>query len=267
MFQQFYDAGAEGYDRLFGRVPQHFSGPLLRAARLKTGQRVLDVATGTGLVAEVIASAIGRSGQLTAIDISRAMLARAEQRLSALPQVVLEMGDAQALPFSDAKFDAVICSLALMLFPEPAHGVSEMHRVLRPGGRVAVSVETTAARSLTTRINAAIGRHVPSRTSAASVYYVLGEECLLRPVLEQAGFSDVEIFQESHAFPFPSFDAYFSAIEEGAGSVGAEFMALPFDLQREVKEDIRRELDPLATGGPIAVEVTILFGAGCAHQP
>jgi ubiquinone/menaquinone biosynthesis C-methylase UbiE len=71
MFQQYYDAGAEGYDRLFGRVPQHFSAPLLRAARLAPGQHVLEVATGTGLIAAVIANAIGPSGQPIGVDISR----------------------------------------------------------------------------------------------------------------------------------------------------------------------------------------------------
>jgi ubiquinone/menaquinone biosynthesis C-methylase UbiE len=82
MFQQFYDAGAEGYDSLFGRVPRYFSGPLLRAARLKPGQHVLDVATGTGLVAELVDGAIGPSGRLTGVDMSRAMLAQAERRAS-----------------------------------------------------------------------------------------------------------------------------------------------------------------------------------------
>jgi len=70
MFQQFYDGGAEGYDSLFGRVPRYFSGPLLRAVRLKPGQ-LLDVATGTGLVAELVDGAIGPSGRLTGVDISR----------------------------------------------------------------------------------------------------------------------------------------------------------------------------------------------------
>ena len=111
MFQQFYDAGAEGYDRLFGRVPRHFSAPLLRAARLQSGQRVLEIAIGTGLVAETIAGAIGPSGHLTGVDISLAMLARAERRLQGLPQVTLETGDGQALRFADEQFDAVICSL------------------------------------------------------------------------------------------------------------------------------------------------------------
>jgi hypothetical protein len=80
-------------------------------------------------------------------------------------------------------------------------------------------------------------------------------------VLEVAGFSDVEVYEESYFFPFPSFNSYFEPIEQGAGSVGAEFVTLPPDLQRHVKEDIRRELDA-PCGGPIAIEVAILFATG-----
>ena len=130
MFQQFYDDGAEGYDTLFGRVPRRFAQWLVAACQLKAGQKVLEVATGTGLVAEVIANAIGPTGHLTAMDISRSMLARAEQRLAGLSQVMIEEGDAQALRFGDGEFDSVVC-LTLMLFPGAARGASEMHRVLR----------------------------------------------------------------------------------------------------------------------------------------
>jgi ubiquinone/menaquinone biosynthesis C-methylase UbiE len=132
-----FDLGAEAVSRegiakiecvnaLFGRVPQHFSASLLRTAQLKPGQRVLDVTTGTGLVAEAIANTIGPAGHLIGVDISRAMLARAERRLERFPQVSLEVGDGQALRFETEQFDTVICSLALMLFADPARGTAEM---------------------------------------------------------------------------------------------------------------------------------------------
>lgn len=262
MFQEFYDAGAEGYDLLFGRVPRSFAPPLLRTARMKPGQHILEVATGTGLVAEGIATIIGRSGRLIAVDISRAMLACAERRLRDFPQIALEEGDAQALRFGDEEFDAVVCSLALMLFPDPGLAASEMCRVLRRGGRVGVSVETTAQYSLTTRVNAAIGRHLPARAPVAAIYYSLGQEHLLRQVLERAGFIDVGVFARSHRFPFPSFDAYFSPIAGGAGSVGAEFASLAPALREIVREEIRAELDPGALGEAIEIEVRILFATG-----
>jgi hypothetical protein len=67
---------------------------------------------------------------------------------------------------------------------------------------------------------------------------------------------------ETRDFPFPSFDEYFKPIEEGAGSVGAEFVALPEDLRRAVKQAVYREIDPCGSGGAIAIEVAILFASG-----
>jgi ubiquinone/menaquinone biosynthesis C-methylase UbiE len=263
MLQRFYDAGAEGYDLLFGRVPRHFAGSLLRAARLTSGSSVLDIATGTGIVAEAIATTVGPSGKLVAADISPAMLTKAKARLADRSNVTLEIADGQALRFADAEFDAVVCSLGLMLFPDPARGLTEFRRVLRDGCRAAVSVETTAEHSLTTRINAAIGRQVRSRAAAAASYYSLGGPDRLRALFAEVGFSDVEVFDESHRFHFPSFDAYFEPIELGAGSVGAEFTSLSDELRETVREEIRQELEsPSARGGPIEVEVRVLFGSG-----
>ena len=139
LFERFYDAGAGAYDRVFGRVPRDFAPALLRMARVAPGLRVLDIATGTGIVAEAIAAAIGPTGHLTAADISLPMLDGARRRLGGLPNVSFAVEDGQALSFRDGHFDAVVCSLGLMLFPDPARGVAEFRRVLRPGGRFAGS--------------------------------------------------------------------------------------------------------------------------------
>src|SRR5262249_27065603 len=157
---------------------------ILRAAQLAPGQHVLDVAAGTGLVTKAIAGAVGKTGTVAAIDISRSMLAVAERRIGAFQNISLEVAEAKALYFPYGEFDAVICSLALMLLSDPHRGTSEFNRVLRRGGRVAVSVETTAERSLTTRINTAIGRHVTARAAAAAAYYSLGEPILTKTAIE-----------------------------------------------------------------------------------
>ena len=164
--------------------------------------------------------------------------------------------------FREGEFDAVVCSLAMMLFAAPDLAASEMRRVLRPGGRAAVSVETSADYSLTTRINTAIGRHIPARAEAAAVYYSLGQERVLRQLLEKAGFTEVVVFEQAHRFPFPSFDAYFAPIEGGAGSVGAEFAALPPALRQTVREEMSAELDTGLGGGAIEIEVKLLFATG-----
>ena len=144
---QFDDAAAAGYNSLTGPVSRHFIPFLLRAARIGAGMRVLDVATGTGLAAEAALAAVGLSGSVVAADISRAV-ERARERLGGAPNAIVAVEDGQSLTFADESFDAVLCSLGLMFFPDPARGLSEFHRVLRPGGRAAVSVNTVPERSL-----------------------------------------------------------------------------------------------------------------------
>ncbi len=123
---------------------------------------------------------------------------------------------------------------------------------------------TTPGRSFVTRINVAIGRHVPARAEAAARYFSLGDPARLRALFEAAGFREVETAVEERRYAFPSFDAWFGPIERGAGTVGAEYAALPEEVRRAVREDVRRELEGDAgTGGPVEVPVEILFAAGC----
>jgi ubiquinone/menaquinone biosynthesis C-methylase UbiE len=256
-------ATAGGYDRAFGHVSREFVPTLLRAARVAPGQRVLDIATGTGAAAEAAAAVVGPSGRIVAADISRPMLEKARERLGGLPNVSLAVADAQALTFPDGSFDAVLCQMSLMLFADPARGLSEFRRVLREGGRAAVSVNTVPARSFHTRVNDAVGRHVAAKAAAAGRFFSLGDARLLRSLFEVAGFRHVEVAMEARRYPFPSFGAYFEPIEQGWGQAGQEYLALPADLRRAVREEVRRGLEgDTGTGGPVEVEVELLFGSG-----
>lgn len=136
----FKDEAASAYDRAFAHVSTHFLPFLLQAARLEPAQRVLDAATGTGIAAEAALAVAGPGGHVTAADISQAMVDQARQRLAGSPNISVVVEDCQSLSFDDGTFDAVLCSLGLMFFPDPARGLSEFHRVLRLGGRAAVSV-------------------------------------------------------------------------------------------------------------------------------
>ena len=124
---------------------------LLRAAGVVPGMRVLDIATGTGLSAEAALAAVGPAGHVTAADVSAAMVAKARERLADAPNVSVSVEDGQALPFSDQSFDAVLCNLGLKFFPDPVRGLSEFRRVLRPGGRAAVSVNPWSSAPITIR--------------------------------------------------------------------------------------------------------------------
>lgn len=257
---QFRDAAAAGYDRAVGHMTRRLVPPLLRAARLAPGLRVLDIATGTGLAAEAAAEAVGPSGHVIATDISPAMVERARERLGGLPNVSFAVEDGQRLTLPDGGFDAVLCNMGLMYFPDPTRGLSEFRRVLRPGGRAVVSVNTTPERSLISRVLVIIGRHAPSKAPEAARLFSLGDEAHLRALFEAAGFGEVETATESLRVEFPSFDASFGGIEQGAGNVGQEYAALPEDIRRAVREEVRREVGD--TGGPVELAMEVRIASG-----
>lgn len=218
---------ASGYDRAFAPITRHFAPFLLRAAHIAPGMRVLDIAAGTGLAAEAAVSIVGPTGHVTAADVSPAMAERARERLGHAKNASVAVEDGQALSFSDCTFDAVVCSFGLMFFPDPPRGLAEFHRVLRPGGRAAVSVNTVPERSYNTRINLAIARYVPSLAEAAARIFSLGDEKKLRSLFEAASFRDVKITTESHSFALPSFDAYFKPLSRVRARQGRHLSRCP----------------------------------------
>ena len=254
------DEAASAYDRAFAHVSTHFLPFLLRAARLEPGQRVLDVATGTGIAAEAALAVVGPGGHVTAVDVAQAMVDRARHRLASSPNTSVVVEDGQSLSFDDGTFDAVLCSLGLMFFPDPARGLSEFYRVLRPGGRAAVSVSTTPEHSYNGRINVIIAGRVPSLVEATARTFSLGDEARLRSLFEGAGFRDVEITTEAHRFVLPSFEAYFEPFEQGGGSSGQVYVLLPEEERRAVREEVRRNVGD--TGGRIGIDVVERLASG-----
>jgi ubiquinone/menaquinone biosynthesis C-methylase UbiE len=255
----FKDEAAAEYDRAFALVTVHFMPFLLRAAHLAPGLRVLDIATGTGLSAEATLAAVGPTGYVTAADLSPAMAEKARERLGKAPNVLVSVEDGQALSFPDRSFDAVLCNLGLMFFPDPVRGLSEF-RVLRPGGRAAVSVNTVVERSYNHQINAIIARHVPSLAEAVTRTFALGEASRLQSLFSEAGFEDIETDIVKHTFVLPSFDTYYGPFERGGASTGQALAALPEEIRRAVREEVRRDLAD--TGGPIEAEAEYRIASG-----
>lgn len=256
----YHDEAATEYDRAFAHVSRHFLPFLLRAAGVAPGTRVLDIATGTGLAAEEAVAAVGPIGHVVAADLSTAMVEQAKRRLRTLPNVTFAVGDGQSLPFAGGTFDALICSLGLMFFPDPSRGLSEFLRVLRPGGRAAASVLTKPERSYNGRINTIIAEHLPAVSEATARTFSLGDASNLRRMLEAAGFKKIEISRETHRFTLPSFDAYFGPFERGGASTGQAYLTLPQPARDSVRQEVQRSLGD--TGGPIEIEVEFQFASG-----
>ena len=248
----FKNEAAAEYDRAFAHVTAYFMPFLLRAANIAPGMHVLDIATGTGLSAEAALAAVGPTGHVVAADVSPAMVEKARERLGKAPNASVSVEDGQALSFADCSFDAVLCNLGLMFFPDPVRGLSEFRRVLRPGGRVAVSVNTVVERSYNHQINAIIARHMPSLAEAVTRTFTLGEAARLLSLFNEAGFADIETHTVRHTFVLPSFDVYYGPFERGGASTGQALAALPEEIRCAVREEVRRGLAD--NGGPIEAE-------------
>jgi len=126
-----WQRAAPAYGTTFARATSGFIGPLLDAARVEMGLRVLDLACGPGFVA---GAARGRGALVTGLDFSAAMIALAR---AAHPGIRFEEGDAEALPFAEGSFDTVVANFGIHHVPDPVRALSEARRVLRPGGRIA----------------------------------------------------------------------------------------------------------------------------------
>ena len=115
---------------------------LLDCAWPMRGERVLDVACGTGLLSIAAATSVRPEGHVIGVDISERMIDRARIRAKDrnVSNVSFERMGAENLDLPDAAFDVVLCSLGLMYVPDPARALREMARVLRPGGRIAIAV-------------------------------------------------------------------------------------------------------------------------------
>ncbi|NMR28254.1 methyltransferase domain-containing protein [Crystallibacter degradans] len=188
---QLEEAAAEAYEAKF--VPAMFAEwaqQLVAAVGVSPGQRILDVACGTGIVARTAAEIAG-AGAVTGVDINPAMLAVAAR---VRPEISWVQGDAAALPVQDGTFDVVLCQMALMFFPDAVAALREMCRAAVDGGTVAVAVpgrlEDQPGYGPFVEL---VSRHAGSGAmSVLGAYWACGDLEELKRLFAQAGFPEVE---------------------------------------------------------------------------
>jgi ubiquinone/menaquinone biosynthesis C-methylase UbiE len=238
--------------------------PLLAHAGVAEGQQVLDVACGTGVVSRAAAAVVGRSGHVVGVDLNPAMIEVARQ---ACPRdVELQVGDAAHLPHDDGTFDAVVCQSALFFFPDPVAALSEMARVVVPGG--AVALQTYAAIDEQPGYGPfvdAVCRHAGSRArNLLGTYWSRGDAEELGALLATAGLRAAGSRDLLGTVAFPSLGAM----------VRSEITATPLarDLDEEACEALAAELEPalrayLEPDGRLRLPIRALFVRGDAPAP
>jgi ubiquinone/menaquinone biosynthesis C-methylase UbiE len=202
---------AETYERAL--VPAVFAAwaPLVvELAAPRAGERVLDVACGTGVVARLVAERVGRTGEVVGLDLNAGMLAVAASIASnagsARAPITWREASAMKMPFPDGAFDIVYCQLGLQFFPDRAAALREMHRVLVPGGRLGLMVWRGIEQSPGfAAFAAALARHVSAE--AASIMrapFGLADPEELRRLIAVPGFRDITTRPVPGAVRFPS---------------------------------------------------------------
>lgn len=213
--------------------------------RLERGERVLDVACGTGIVARIAAQLLGNSGQVTGLDSNAAMLAVARANVpSSSAQLEWRQGDAGTLPFPEGVFDVVLCQQGLQFFAEKLAALREMHRVLTPGGRLGICVwQSLEHDPYALVVSEALARHV-SQEARELAAYSLGDQNDLHTLIVEAGFRDVEIRVETilrqMGPPEESIPLYLAS----SGRLGAMVAALTPDVRGALVADISAALQP-----------------------
>lgn len=205
-------SAAELYQRyLVPAVTSLWACDLVDRSALRVGERVLDVACGTGVVARVAARRVGAAGHVAALDINAGMLAVA-QSLSIVEGALVEWheGSVLGLPFGDATFDVVFCQLGLQFFPNRPAALHEMGRVLVPDGRLALNVFGPIGHNPATQaLAAALDRNVYAGASTAKrAEHALGAPEELRALVSDAGFRDIQVETERKMMHFPSVADY-----------------------------------------------------------
>lgn len=201
-------AAAEVYEELF--LPALFSqwaGKVADSLELAPGQRVLDVACGTGVFAREAVERVTPLGSVVGLDINEGMLAVAARKA---PAVEWLCAPAEALPFERASFHRVASLFGLMFFEDRPGAISEMLRVLRPGGRLTLAVwgslgETPGYAAVTALLDRLFGSDVADALRAP---YNLGTEEVLRSLFDEAGVEVAEIRRVEGTARFPSVEAW-----------------------------------------------------------
>jgi ubiquinone/menaquinone biosynthesis C-methylase UbiE len=194
----------ENYERYFiPSIGGPFAADLIEDAAPQPGERVLDVACGTGVAARLAAERVGASGTVAALDINPAMLATARSIPSSGAPIQWYETSAEAMPLPDDAFDLVLCQLGLQFMVNKTAALREVRRVLVPGGRVLVSVPPP--NPFFDVLDQALARHAgPEASGFVRMVFSLAEPAVLDRLFRDAGFSDVAIRSSSKRLRLPT---------------------------------------------------------------
>jgi SAM-dependent methyltransferase len=227
---------------------------MLQMAAIEPGARVLDVAAGSGDQTLDIADRVGPSGAVLATDISSVILAFASENATrrGFRNVETRVVDGESLGVPETSFDAAICRLGLMFFPNPCKGLQEIHRALKPGGRACTMVFSTplenpciAILMSTALKHAGLPQRDPYQPGGP---LSLGHPGLIDRLFEAAGFCQVATVKIDAPFTLPSVGDYLDFVRTSASPIQQILGRLDVAAQQSAWDEIETRLRAFDTG-------------------
>jgi ubiquinone/menaquinone biosynthesis C-methylase UbiE len=201
---EFMKRTAENYERYFvPSIGAPVAADLMETARLRPGERVLDAACGTGVIAKLAAERVAPGGTVAGLDPSPAMLAVARATTRSEMSIEWHEAPAEDIPFPDDSFDAVLCGMGLQFFSNKEAGLREFHRVLVPGGRLVANVPGPTPPPLEVMAES-LARHIgPESAAFVHAVFSLHDPDDLRNLATHAGFEDVDVNSAFRSLELP----------------------------------------------------------------
>lgn len=229
-----WDRSAHHYEQLWRKPLAEVRESMLSLAALRPGEQVLDLACGTGMVAITASRLVGPTGRVLGVDLSGRMVdeARAHADAQGCPNIRFERADAEALGGPDHQFDVAFCAFGLMYVVDPGRVLSELRRVLRPGGRIVLSVWGERMHCGWAGIFPIVDAEV--RSEVCPLFFHLGEGATLPQLCRAEGFAAVTVSRHLDALRFDDDDQACDAMTVG-GPVALAWSRFDEQVRRRVR--------------------------------
>jgi len=257
-FEDYGRSPAENYERYFvPAIGAPAANGLMKVAALHPGERVLDVACGTGVVSRLASAAVGTDGRVVGLDLNPGMLAVA--RSAAPPDANIEWREAsaEAMPFPEDSFDAVLCQMGLQFMSDRHAALSEMRRVLEPDGRLILNL-TGPTPQLFAIMGEALGRHVGAEAEGfVRQVFSLNDTEEIEDLINGAGFRDVSTMADTRSLRLPAPEKFlWQYIFSTPLAVGAA--KLDEERRESLERDVVGKWQEFVEDGALMFEVRIV---------
>jgi SAM-dependent methyltransferase len=228
-----WERKAATYESFFGQLTGRLAAPLLDAAQVVAGDRVLDVATGPGYAA---GKAVERHASVTGVDIAAAMIELAQR---SVPGAEFRTANAEALPFAAETFDAVVGNFMILHVARPEHAVDEFARVLRPRGRLALTAwdlpERNRLLGVFLQAISAAGATPSSDIPAGPPFFRFSDDGEFSRLLSGAGFADVTVDTVTFDHAVPSAEYLWNGLLSGTVRTSSLVSGQPEETRRQIR--------------------------------